>query len=87
MTDEQKKEAYLELINWLEDEEHDIDYLPPRVELAIEKFMEAESLPAGAYAINSESVADLSRSFSVSQTAGLIPPAARSLLKIRIRAV
>ncbi len=87
MTDEQKKEAYLELINWLEDEEHDIDELPARIELALERFIEAEQLPAGATGVSAESVSDLSRSFTVAQSASMIPHAVRGLLKIRIRAV
>lgn len=85
MTDEEKKLAYLEWINYLEDAEHDPSDLPARIELALNELMRLEKLPAGATGVTAESVSDLSRSFGASQVAGLIPPSVRRLLILKVR--
>ena len=101
MTDAEIREGWLEWINYMEDAEHDIDDLPKRVELILAKLtaltsveVSAESdLPGGAYGVQSESVADLSRSFGLRDKlaagAGIgvsdIPSDIRQLLKIKAR--
>ena len=93
MTDEEKKAAYLEWINYLENAQYgeevdgEVIETPARVELAIEELMRLESLPAGATGVTAESVADLSRSFGAAQSIGLIPASVRKLLLIKVRMI
>ncbi len=85
MTDQEKREAFLDWINHLEGAEHEIDDMPPRVALAINELMRLEKLPAGTTGVSAESVADLSRSFTPAQSIGLIPPTVRRYLFIKAR--
>ncbi len=85
MTDEEKKAAYLEWINYLEDAEHDAEELPARIQLAINEMMRLDALPAGATGVTAESVSDLSRSFGAAQVTGLIPATVRRFLILKAR--
>lgn len=101
MTETQIRQGWLEQINYWENAEHDLDNLSSRVELILSmltNLTQAENtasseMPAGAYGVQSESVADLSRSYGLRQKlaagAGIgvsdIPADIRNLLQLKVR--
>jgi len=64
MTEAEVREAYLEWINDFCNQNYTEDDMPGGVKLALDQLVKMSALPVG---VTSESVADLSRSFSIAQ--------------------